>query len=84
MFQVQTESLISDLTQAMINDFTLSLSTIRKTTQSNALLSGQLTNYALYQLSGSIYTNAAPYEYGDCSCGSSATCISQSSIIEIY
>ncbi|CAF3976822.1 unnamed protein product, partial [Adineta steineri] len=84
MFQVQTESLISDLRQTMANDFTLSFSTIRKTTQSNALLNGQLTNYALYQLSGSIYTNAAPYEYGDCSCGSSATCISQSKIMDYY
>ncbi|CAF1453467.1 unnamed protein product [Adineta steineri] len=84
IFQVQTESLISDLKQTITNDFTLSFSTIRKTTQSNALLTGQLTNYYLYQSSSSILTFTYPQSYGNCSCGSSATCISQSSIIDVY
>ncbi|CAF1411108.1 unnamed protein product [Adineta steineri] len=84
IFQVQTQSLISNLRQTMNNDFTLSFSTIRKTTQSNALLTGQLTNYYLYQLSSSILTNTHPQSYGNCSCGSSATCISQSRIMDYY
>ncbi|CAF1517735.1 unnamed protein product, partial [Adineta steineri] len=47
----------------MNNDFTLSFSTIRKTTQSNALLTGQLTNYYLYQSSSSIDTFTYPQSY---------------------
>ncbi|CAF1309304.1 unnamed protein product [Adineta steineri] len=66
----------------MISEFTLSLSTIRKTTQSNALVSVRLTNYALYQLSSSIYTFTNPSFYDNCSCGSSATCKSQSRILD--
>ncbi|CAF1486009.1 unnamed protein product [Adineta steineri] len=81
MFQAQAQSLSTQLTQAMINDFTLSFSTIRKTTQSNALLSGQLTNYYLYTLRGNTYTSVTPYSYGNCSCGSTYTCKSQSSIV---
>ncbi|CAF4131526.1 unnamed protein product [Adineta steineri] len=68
----------------MNNDFTLSFSTIRKTTQSNALLTGQLTNYYLYQSSSSIDTFTYPQSYGNCSCGSSATCTSQSRIMDYY
>ncbi|CAF1309284.1 unnamed protein product [Adineta steineri] len=68
----------------MIGEFTLSLSTIRKTTQSNALLNGQLTNYALYQISGSAYTSLSANSYDNCSCGSSATCTFQSRILDYY
>ena len=55
VFQLQTQSFISQFISSTTNDFLLSLSTIRNTTQSNALLSGQLTNYELYTADNSIY-----------------------------
>ncbi|CAF4107818.1 unnamed protein product [Adineta steineri] len=53
---------------------------IRKTTQSNALLSGQFTNYRFYlDFNDDIYTRSL--RYGNCTCSSSATCITQYEVI---
>ncbi|CAF1576804.1 unnamed protein product, partial [Adineta steineri] len=73
VFQTQTQAFVSQFTSSVTKDFILSLSTIRKTTQSNALLNGQLTNY---YLSGDISNNvnAYPLTYGDCGCKFSAVC----------
>ncbi|CAF0769385.1 unnamed protein product [Adineta steineri] len=73
VFQTQTQAFVSQFTSSVTKDFILSLLTIRKTTQSNALLNGQLTNY---YLSGDISNNvnAYPLTYGDCGCKFSATC----------
>ncbi|CAF1524782.1 unnamed protein product [Adineta ricciae] len=52
----------------------------RNITQSNALLSGQFTNYRLY---GTLTSeqNSQPIWYDDCYCASSSACISQYEII---
>ncbi|CAF4301907.1 unnamed protein product, partial [Adineta steineri] len=53
---------------------------IRNTTQSNALVSGQFTNYRLYGYLGyDLSTQFA--QYGDCTCSSSATCLTQYAVI---
>jgi hypothetical protein len=64
------------------NDFLFSLSTIRDTTQANALFAGEETNYAMYMPDGQ--GNGYPYtlSYGDCTCALSAECIDQSSILK--
>ncbi|CAF0792169.1 unnamed protein product [Adineta steineri] len=80
VFQLQTDAFISQFILSTTNQFLLSLSMIRKTTQSNALLSGQLTNYRFYyNLDSSLTTESVRYD--DCTCTSSATCIEQYTVI---
>jgi hypothetical protein len=80
VFQSQTKIFISEFILSTTNDFLLSLSMIRNTTQSNALISGQLTNYKLYADSNNeIFTR--PLWYGDCTCASSATCLYQYAVV---
>ncbi|UJR34541.1 hypothetical protein I4U23_027318 [Adineta vaga] len=69
VFESQTESFITQFISTMTNDFVLSLSTIRYTTQANALLSAEISNYLLsmaYLEGGTI-----PHGYGNGSCSSS-------------
>ncbi len=80
LFQLQSESFISLFKSTMTNDFLLSLSTIRDTTQSNALFSGQLTNYEIETPRGQIYAVTFSEWYGNCICESSARCASQSGV----
>ena len=82
VFQSQTQSLISQFRLSTTNDFLLSLLMIRDTTQSNALLSGDLTNYGLYTPTGSIYINIYSQSYSNCTCARSATCTFQSSLFD--
>ncbi|CAF3662078.1 unnamed protein product, partial [Adineta steineri] len=82
VFQLQTEAFISQFKSATANGFLLSLSMIRDTTQSNALLSGELTNIELY-LDYSYYLYTNPRSYGNCSCSSSAKCITQSAVYNV-
>ncbi|CAF3963028.1 unnamed protein product, partial [Adineta steineri] len=81
IFQLQTKALISQFISSTTNDFLLSFNMIRKTTQSNALLSGQLTNYRFYfdESNYNVFTKSV--RYGDCTCSSSATCINQYTVI---
>jgi hypothetical protein len=58
----------------------LSLTTIRDTTQSNALFSGQRTNYIIDTPKGQIYGYTYSQSYGNCSCASSAVCGYQSRV----
>jgi hypothetical protein len=78
LFQSQTQSFISQFKSTMTNDFLLSLSTIRNTTQSNALLSGQLTNYLIETPRGETDAYTTSRFYGNCSCAFSAMCGYQS------
>jgi hypothetical protein len=78
VFQSQTKGFVSQFILSTTNDFLLSLSIIRETTQSNVLLSGQLTNIALAIKQGSLITY--PAQYYECFCSSSATCVVQSTI----
>ena len=80
VFQSQTHVFISQFILSTTNEFLLSLSMIRKTTQSNSLVSGQLTNYRLYPDTVSeIFTKSI--WYGDCMCASSAACVFQYAIV---
>ncbi|CAF4109656.1 unnamed protein product, partial [Adineta steineri] len=81
------ESEISSLTKQFIsstaNDFLLSLSTIRDTTQSNSLRSALQTNFNFYiPTHGTIGAGAYPNPilYENCNCATSATCAYQSRI----
>ena len=78
VFQSQIEVFTSQFISTTTNDFLLSLSMIRNTTQSNALLSGQLTNYRLYT---DLTNNMLSLWYGDCTCASSARCIYQYTVV---
>ncbi|CAF4182847.1 unnamed protein product [Adineta steineri] len=73
VFQSQTQAFVSQFISSMTNDFLLSVSTIRKTTQSNSLLSGLFTNYYLYTPNNNNVDTYYQF-YGNCSCASSATC----------
>ena len=84
IFQSQIQSLISQFRLSTTNDFLLSLSTVRDTTQSNALMSGILTNYELYTKTGSVYIFEYPQTYGNCDCTSSAMCAYQSLLYGKY
>ncbi|CAF3959349.1 unnamed protein product, partial [Adineta steineri] len=80
VFQLQTDAFVSQFLSSTTNNFLLSLAMIRKTTQSNTLASGQLTNYRFYpDIYGDLFTISA--QYGDCTCSSSATCISQYAVV---
>ncbi|CAF1562192.1 unnamed protein product [Adineta steineri] len=53
---------------------------IRKTTQGNAFLSGQLTNYYLTITNGGVNVATNSISYSDCNCHLSSTCVNQFSI----
>ncbi|CAF4136438.1 unnamed protein product, partial [Adineta steineri] len=82
VFQSQTQAFVSQFKSSITHDFLLSLSTIRTTTQSNSLLSGQLTNYYLYTPSNNIYVYSYSALYGSCSCAFSAKCAYESPIYD--
>ncbi|CAF1052282.1 unnamed protein product [Adineta ricciae] len=77
----QAQAFTSQFILSTTNDFRLSLITIRNATKSNALLSGQFTNYYLLGSERS-YSHAASIvsKYNDCDCGSSSQCAYQSRI----
>ncbi|CAF3716292.1 unnamed protein product [Adineta steineri] len=80
IFEPQVQTLVDQFISSTTHDFLLSISTVRETTQSNALFSAQLTNYEMYLFGGRGYAYTDPESYGDCSCSISATCIEQSSM----
>ncbi|CAF4153060.1 unnamed protein product, partial [Adineta steineri] len=82
VLNLQTQAFVSQFISSMTNDYLLSLLTIKTTTQSNSLFSGQLTNYGLDTLSNNndVYSYSA--RYGNCSCASSATCAYESPIYD--
>ncbi|CAF1054872.1 unnamed protein product [Adineta steineri] len=80
IFDPQVQTLVEQFISSTTHDFSLSISTVRDTTQSNALFSSQQTNYEMYLLGGRGYAYTDPWSYGDCSCSLSATCIEQSSM----
>jgi hypothetical protein len=82
LFQSQIESLISEFISSMTNDFLLSLLTIRDTTQSNGLVTGQLSNYQYLVSSSTVHMYPTAASYDNCSCEASATCVYQSRIYD--
>ncbi|CAF1308194.1 unnamed protein product [Adineta steineri] len=83
LFQLQTEAFISQFKSSTTNQFLLSLSMIRKTTQSNALLPGQLSNFRFSMDQKISFLAYYPRSYGNCTCSSSAACVTQSTIYEL-
>ncbi|CAF1528897.1 unnamed protein product, partial [Adineta ricciae] len=67
-FESQIDSSISQFISSMTNDFLSSLSTARQMIQSNALLTGQLTNYDLFKDSSTSYVYSFARCFGNCSC----------------
>ena len=82
VFQSQIKSFVSQFISTTTEDFLLSLGTIRKTTQTNNLLSGLLTNYFFLIFKDDVYTSTSPRLYGDCSCRLSAACFYQSTVLD--
>ncbi|CAF1383620.1 unnamed protein product [Adineta steineri] len=73
VLQSQSQAFVSQFISSMTNDFSLSILTIRKTTQSNGLFSGQLTNFNLTEQSDNFVVSHS-LSYGNCNCALSATC----------
>ncbi|CAF1153292.1 unnamed protein product [Adineta ricciae] len=74
LFQLQVESLVNQFISSTTNDFLLSLTTIRNTTQSNGIFTGPLTNYAFVTYENEDYTPLFARTYRGCDCGLSASC----------
>ncbi len=74
LFKLETKALVDRFRSSMTNNFLLSLSMIRDTTQANALLSAKITNYLLlFPLERDIIQIITRY-YGACFCYSSSQC----------
>ncbi|CAF1545316.1 unnamed protein product [Adineta steineri] len=80
VFKSQAQSLIDQFRLSATNDFLLSLTTIRNTTQSNALFSGLQTNYYFITQNDTKWPDPYPVAYGNCTCSYSPKCIAQSGI----
>ncbi|CAF3810107.1 unnamed protein product [Adineta steineri] len=80
LFQSQAQSFVDQFKLSTTNNFLLSLNMIRKTTQGNAFLSGQLTNYYLKVKSDNSSVSTNSISYCDCNCRLSSTCVNQLSI----
>ena len=80
LFQSQTKALIEHFRSSTINTLLSSLLLIRKTTQSNALQTGQLSNIKIQFTPNLLLVSLVPLSYSGCSCIASAVCLEQSSI----
>ncbi len=81
-FQSEISALVNQFILSTTNDFLLSLSTIRSTTQSNSIYSALQTNCKFDAYPDFNVLAAYPdiLSYGSCSCATLATCASQSKI----
>ncbi len=79
----ETKILVQEFRSSIKNVFLLSLSMIRNTTQANALFSALQTNYFLERtvIYGPV-VKTYHVRWGNCSCSSSAECVSQSAIYD--
>ncbi|CAF4276580.1 unnamed protein product, partial [Adineta steineri] len=82
LFQSQAKSFIDQFKLSTTNNFLLSLNMVRKTTQGNAFLSGQLTNYQLMVLDDNQTVLTISMAYSGCSCHLSSICVEQLSIYD--
>jgi len=78
LFQSQADSFISQFISSTTNDFLLSLSAIRNTSQTNALYSISGSNYGFDAETN--YFSGLPVQYGNCSCTTSGTCSNPANI----
>jgi hypothetical protein len=79
---LQTKALISQFIFSTVNEFQLSLSTIRDIIQSNALWSARGTNYEIHLTNDGELKDIGALWYGKCSCGSSPWCAYRSAIYD--
>ena len=82
LFRQQIEASVDQFKSSTTNSFLLSLSIIRDTTQSNALLSATQTNYYLKLPYTTTIVYSWPHSYPDCNCVSSPTCGKKSAIYD--
>ena len=83
LLRSQSEAYIQQFISSTNNSYLSSLRLIRDTTQANALLSAEWSNFFLIVPSGSIYVHEYPFTFDDnCTCGSSSSCVSGSFIFE--
>ncbi|CAF3916101.1 unnamed protein product [Adineta steineri] len=80
IFDPQARTLVDQYISSTTTDFLLSLTTIRNTTQSNALFTGLQTNYYFITQNDTQYPDPYVLAYGNCNCSSSPKCVTQSSI----
>jgi hypothetical protein len=74
LFKSETNASVDRFRSSMTNNFLLSLSMIRRTTQANVLLSAMLTNYHISTLNSRL-VRIQSQTYGRCFCSTSSTCI---------
>jgi hypothetical protein len=82
VFESQVNASVSQFISSTANDFLLSLTTIRNTTQSNAIYSREGTNYYFYTQPTLYNPDPHAESYSNCSCSSSPTCVEPSSIYD--
>jgi hypothetical protein len=82
LFQSEIKFLVDEFRSSMTNSFLLSLSMIRDTTQANALFSALQTNCILTFAPDRASLLTQEMYYDGCSCFSSGTCTTRSSIFD--
>jgi hypothetical protein len=82
VLDTQAQSSISEFISSTTNDFLLSLSIIRNTTQSNALSTGPITNVGFRTASSTGYVTFFFWTYDGCNCMLSPTCASPAVICD--
>ncbi len=82
LMKVEIESLVDQFRSSLSSSFLLSYSMIREIIQANALFSGLGTNYHVGIANSNSYVSTVANTYNGCSCASSSTCVTQSSIYQ--
>jgi hypothetical protein len=80
LWELEITLLIYQFRSSLKNSFSLSLAMIRDMIQANALFSGLGRNYDLQIVNNNSYVSVFPVSYDNCSCASSSTCVTPSSI----
>ena len=80
LFNSEVILLIDQFRNALINDYFLFFSMIHETTEGNALLSVQMTNFEMYPWNETT-VRIRPAEFGNCSCSYSSSCTTEAAFI---
>ncbi|CAF1670819.1 unnamed protein product, partial [Adineta ricciae] len=84
VLESQTKTFISQFISSSINDFLLSLSIMRNTTQSNALVSALFTNFKFEYDSKWKFVDSYSRIFSECACAASARCVVAATIPDFY
>jgi len=82
LFESETTALIDQLRSSMTNNFLLSLSMIRETTQANVLFSVLQKSYKQVVSPGKSIVGTVAVTYNNCSCASSSKCVRPISVFK--